>query len=251
MKIIRFINKIIKYIYNIALLYILCILFIDISIYTFNTFVSTKTLYNAYTSFSHNKYRSAYDLVNQIIHNQRIFGQQLIDYGNAFYHMAFTDNISIKKRTHALILSSKLYEQSLYAYPSAFTYEKLGFIYIYLSKDVAFEHVKTIPEFQDQTQLSFINQGIEYLNTSSMIIPWRLTPKYYLAQVYHQFGDTNNAIQWAQLVINTPMKVWSKDGETFKLQAQEMLHSYGVACDDPGLIVFDINDRQTWNEGKW
>jgi len=81
--------------------------------------------------------------------------------------------------------------------------------------------------------------------------PWRLTPKYYLADLFYQLGDTSNAIKYAQLVVNTPMKKWTEKGKQFKLKSQKMLVELGEECDDPGLIVFNINDKKTWNEGKW
>ena len=69
--------------------------------------------------------------------------------------------------------------------------------------------------------------------------------------MFYQLGDTNNAIKYAWLVVNTPMKKWTDRGKEFKLKSQEMLIDLGERCDDPGLIVFDIHDKKTWNEGAW
>jgi len=92
---------------------------------------------------------------------------------------------------------------------------------------------------------------LENWKIASVIIPWRLTPKYYLADLYYQLSDTSNAIKYARLVVNTPMKKWTERGKVFKLKSQKMLIELGEKCDDPGLIVFDINDKKTWNEGLW
>ena len=96
-----------------------------------------------------------------------------------------------------------------------------------------------------------INKAINYWVLASNILPWRLTPKYYLADLFYQLDDTNEAIKYARLVVNTPMKKWTDWGKEFKLKSQKMLIAMGEKCDDPGLIVFDINDKKTWNEGAW
>jgi hypothetical protein len=67
---------------------------------------------------------------------------------------------------------------------------------------------------------------------SSNILPWRLTPKYYLANTFYQLGDKNNVIKYARLVVNTPMKKWTERGKEFKLKSQKMLKDLRM----PGLI---------------
>jgi len=59
--------------------------------------------------------------------------------------------------------------------------------------------------------------------------------------LFYQLGETNEAIKYARLVVNTPMKKWTERGKEFKLKSQKMLIAMNQKCDDPGLIVFDIN----------
>jgi len=47
------------------------------------------------------------------------------------------------------------------------------------------------------------------------------------------------------------MQKWTREGVIMKQKAHKMLSELGVQCDDPGIVVFDIYDRRTWNEGKW
>jgi len=124
----------------------------------------------------------------------------------------------------------RLYERAKYTWPDPFMFEHLGYAYAEIGR----------PE-----------GAIIYWQLSSNILPWRLTPKYYLADLFYQLSDTNNAIKYARLVVNTPMKKWTERGKEFKLKSQKMLVKLGQKCDDPGLVVFDINDKKTWNEGEW
>jgi len=86
---------------------------------------------------------------------------------------------------------------------------------------------------------------------ASNIVPWRLTPKFYLSELHYSLCNTNEAIKYARLVVNTPMKKFTDRGVEMKKAAQKMLNELGVPCGDPGIVVFDIHDRTTWNEGKW
>ena len=99
-------------------------------------------------------------------------------------------------------------------------------------------------------QSSLSNALVNYQIASSLR-PWRLTPHMSMAEIYRSTSDFSNAVKHAQLVVNIPMKKWTERGKNFKLKSQKMLIEFGQKCDDPGLIVFDINDKKTWNEGKW
>jgi hypothetical protein len=107
------------------------------------------------------------------------------------------------------------------------------------------------PPRSELTRADCIARAIGYLTLASNILPWRLTSKWYLADVFYRIDETNRAIEYAQLVINIPMKTHTERGVELKLKAQKMLNELGVPCNDPGLVVFDIHDRSTWNEGKW
>jgi hypothetical protein len=171
-----------------------------------------------------------------------------------------------------------LYERSKYSFPNSYMFEKLAQAYLKLADEmnwpvrVQTDHRMETPvqallrkarEWRCGSNLFFepppteltrgdcIGRAINYLTLASNILPWRLTSKWYLADVFCRLGDTNKAIEYAQLVVNIPMKKYSERGVELKLKAQKMLNELGVQCDDPGLVVFDIHDRSTWNEGKW
>jgi len=77
------------------------------------------------------------------------------------------------------------------------------------------------------------------------------SPNTILAKIYYENNDISNTIKYAEFIINTPMQKYTERGVEMKKSAQKMLNELGVPCDDPGIVVFDIHDRSTWNEGKW
>jgi len=124
----------------------------------------------------------------------------------------------------------RLYEQAKYTWPDPYLFEHLGCAY---------------------ADIGEYNRAIAYWQLSSNILPWRLTPKWYCANLFRHLGDTNNAVTYASSVVNTPMKKYTVQGVAMKEGAQSMLIELGVSCDDPGRVVFNIHDRKTWNEGRW
>ncbi|MCK5852095.1 hypothetical protein KAH27_03610 [bacterium] len=142
----------------------------------------------------------------------------------------------------------ELFEKAKFTYPDPYLFENLGVAYVSLANG---GEIPLNPLRHKTSPGECINKAINYWELSSNILPWRLTPKYYLADLFNRLGDTNNTIKYARLVVNTPMKKWTERGKQFKLKSQKMLIAMGEKCDDPGLIVFDIHDKKTWNEGKW
>jgi len=171
-----------------------------------------------------------------------------------------------------------LYERAKHTHPYPYMFENLSLAYLRLAEGTNFPvRVQTryrmetpaqtierkVREWRCGTNLFFepppdklsqsacIGRAIDYLTLASNILPWRLTSRWYLAQVYRDVGEYSNAVKYAQLVVNIPMKKDTPRAREMKVNAQKLLNELGVQCDDPGLVVFDIRDRRTWNEGRW
>ena len=153
--------------------------------------------------------------------------------------LSFYGNVKLKNKKYSDAI--ELFEKSKFTNPDSYLLESLGIAYI--------NYQLTINNKKARNEAT--NKAIYYWTLSGNILPWRLTPKYYLADLFYKTGKTNEAINYARIVVNTPMKKWTERGKEFKLKSQKMLNALGEKCDDPGLIVFDINDKSTWNEGKW
>jgi hypothetical protein len=181
-------------------------------------------------------------------------------------------------KVNAPVRAVTLYEKAKYTYPDPYMFENLAVAYLrlaggtnwpvfvqtkYRMETPAQTIARKLREWRCGTNLFFeppateltcgncIGRAIDYLTLASNILPWRLTSKWYLAQIYRDGGDVSNAVKYAQLVVNIPMKKDTSQGREFKRNAQKMLIELGVKCDDPGMVVFDIRDRKTWNEGRW
>ena len=182
--------------------------------------------YKAHYLVQRGKYQEAEAVYSNIYPVLKWDGRFLNNFGDV--------KLKIKKKYDAI----ELYEKAKYTYPDPYLFESLGKAY-------------QLTITNKQLRCAETEKAIDYWTLSGNILPWRLTPKYYLADLFCQIGDTNNAIKYARLVVNTPMKKWTEQGKEFKLKSQKMLIALGEKCDDPGLVVFDINDKNTWNEGKW
>ena len=218
------------------------------------------------------KYHEAENIYSNIYPKLKWNGRFLSYYGNV--------KLQNKKFSDAI----ELFEKGKFTYPDPYLFENLGVAYMNYSALADFQqngtnhpalraplpegrlgmgHLKQEGSFsiQELTRDECINKAINYWILANNILPWRLTPKYYLADLFYQLGETNEAIKYARLVVNTPMKKWTEQGKQFKLKSQKirerlrprdkLLIELGKKCDDPGLIVFDINDKKTWNEGGW
>ncbi|MCX7005363.1 MAG: O-antigen ligase family protein [bacterium] len=199
-------------------------------------------------------------------------------YGNAVMAASEKSNTSALIDGRAARQAVALYEKAKYTYPDPYMFENLALAYLrladgtncpvvvrtrYRMETPAQVLMRKLREWRCGTNLFFeppateltqsdcIGRAIDYLTLASDILPWRLTSKWYLAQVYRNVGDVSNAMKYAQVVVNIPMKKDTPQGREFKRKAQKMLNEIGVQCDDPGMVVFDIWDRRAWNEGKW
>jgi O-antigen ligase len=79
----------------------------------------------------------------------------------------------------------------------------------YLLEDLAIAHEK------DRN----LNEAISSASLASSILPWRLTSKFLLANFYYTQGDISKAANYAHLVMETPMKIWTEEGEELKAKA--------------------------------
>ena len=163
----------------------------------------------------------------------------------------------LKLQNQKYLDAIELFEKVKVSYPDPYLFENLGSAYINyqigITNEITHPTLSGTPLKRgfNLSQGECVNKAIHYWILASNIQPWRLTPKYHLADLFYQINDTNNAIKYARLVVNTPMKKWTERGKEFKLKSQKMLIALGKKCDDPGLVVFDIDGKSTWNKGKW
>jgi len=229
----------------------------------FQRYMAARQWHKAHELACSGKYQEAENVYSNIYPKLKWNGRFLFYYGNIL--------LQNKKYGDAIIF----FEKAKFTYPNPYLFENLGVAYMNYSALADFQQNGTnhpalrAPllkqegsfDIQNLSRDECINKAINYWILASNILPWRLTPKYYLADLFYQLGETNEAIKYARLVVNTPMKKWTKRGKELKLKSQKMLmtvrqaHVISLAmnqkCDDPGLIVFDINDKKTWNEGGW
>ena len=206
----------------------------------FQRYMAARKWHNAHDLAIAKKYPEAEIIYSNIYPKLKWNGKFLAYYGN------------IKLQNKKYLEAIELFEKAKFTYPNPYLFEKLGTAY--LNYQIGIEEHPPKSPLKEGLCLSpgeCVNKAINYWMLASNILPWRLTPKYYLADLYYQLGETNEAIKYARLVVNTPMKKWTEKGKEFKLKSQKMLIALGEKCDVPGLIVFDINNKSTWNEGLW
>jgi len=195
----------------------------------FQRYMAARQWHNAHQLFINKKYQEAETVYSNIYPKLKWNGRFLAYFGNV--------KLQNKKYSEAI----NFFEKAKSTYPDSYLFENLGSAYINYQQSLT----------NKKLRCESTNKALNYWILANNIMPWRLTPKYYLADLFYQIGDTNNAIKYARLVVNTPMKKWTERGKKFKLKSQKMLIELGQKCEDPGLVIFDINDKSTWNEGKW
>jgi len=85
-------------------------------------------------------------------------------------------------------------------------------------------------------ELGDLEGALKSAREAASILPWRLTSKSILAETYLKIGDRTNAARYARLVITTPMKVRTKEGEALKAKALELLSE--EAGEESQLVEF-------------
>jgi len=212
----------------------------------FQRYMAAREWHKAHKLACSRKYQEAENIYSNICPKLKWNGRFLFYYGNVL--------LQNKKYSQAI----ELFERAKFTYPDPYLFENLGVAYVNYQTEI--NHPALCAPLLKQegsygtqklSRSECINNAINYWMVAGNILPWRLTLKFYLADLFYQLGDTNNAIKYSRFVVNTPMKKRTERGKKFKLKSQKMLIAMGEKCDDPGLIVFDINDKKTWNEGKW
>ncbi|GEM_PF-1431256 len=220
----------------------------------------------------------AYTVYTELYPKLKWSGRFCAYYGNAIMAASEKSNASARIDGRAARQAVALYEKAKYTYPDPYMFENLAVAYLQLADGTKWPLFmqtqyrmetpvqalkRKLREWRCGTNMFFepsptqltrgncIGRAVDYLTLASNILPWRLTSRWYLAQIYRDVGDVSNALKYAQLVVNIPMKKDTPQGREFKRKAQKLLNELGVKCDDPGMVVFDIHDRKTWNEGKW
>jgi len=210
-----------------------------------------KLCEKAYKLCLHGEFSDASFVLKKAVQISYKRGRILSLYGDIFYsHFKNIENPTLNE-IYSLSMSINLYEEAIVTYPSPFIFENLGNAYAYMALPQVWNITTNLSLYKTKDKVDLLQSAILYWKKASYILPWRLTPKYYLADLFYQLGNTNKAIKYARLVVNTPMKKWTERGKEFKLKSQKMLIALGEECDDPGLVVFDINEKKTWNEGLW
>lgn len=67
-----------------------------------------------------------------------------------------------------------------------------------------------------------LDAALAYARSAESILPWRLTSKSLLSEIYEKKGDPENAARFARMVLETPMKVRTPEGESLKAAALDM-----------------------------
>ncbi len=71
-------------------------------------------------------------------------------------------------------------------------------------------------------ELGALDAALREAGDADAVLPWRLTSKALLADIYLRRGDPQEASRYAKLVIDTPMKVRTAEGEALKAKAFEL-----------------------------
>jgi len=201
----------------------------------FQRYMAARQWHKAHDLACSGKFQEAENIYSSIYPKLKWNGRFLSYYGNAL--------LRNKKYFEAI----ELFEKAKFTYPDPYLFENLGVAYLnYQSGLTNEEHPPKSPlkgginspkpldgstcsptRRKKLSRDECINKAIYYWKLSSNIMPWRLTPKYYLADLFYHLNETNEAIKYARLVVNTPMKKWTERGKEFKLKSQKMF-SFGT-----------------------
>ena len=82
-----------------------------------------------------------------------------------------------------------------------------------------------------------LDQAIENASLASSILPWRLTSKSLLMGLYYKKKDIINSAKYAQDIFDTPLKIWSKEGEELKEKARIHREKIESSFDSPRTAI--------------
>jgi len=116
--------------------------------------------------------------------------------------------------------AAPLYELSTILCADPYTYEKMGIAYARLAaRGRQTNGTAARPAALDA---QYTARALKVWQMASDILPWRLTPKYYMARLYYDLGDTANARKYGQLILDTPLKKATREGIRMKSEARTL-----------------------------
>lgn len=80
-------------------------------------------------------------------------------------------------------------------------------------------------------ELGDLKAALTTAREADAVLPWRLTSKALLAEIASKLGDGASAARYARLVIDTPMKTRTTEGETLKAKALVLLAELPAGSD--------------------
>jgi O-antigen ligase len=87
-------------------------------------------------------------------------------------------------------------------------------------------------------ELGDLDGALAIAREADAALPWRLTSKSLLADIHLRRGEKDEAARHARLVLETPMKVRTTEGEGLKSKAFDLLDSLGIpAVEGAGPVV--------------
>ncbi len=90
--------------------------------------------------------------------------------------------------------------------------------------------------------LGELEPALKEAREADAVLPWRLTSKAILADIHRQRGDLETASRYARLVIDTPMKVRTAEGEALKAKAFDLWVEIRKQTGDVGGPILDLLD---------
>lgn len=89
-------------------------------------------------------------------------------------------------------------------------------------------------------ELGRLEQALLSAREADASLPWRLTSKSLLAEIHLRRGDIGEASRCARLVLETPMKLRTGEGEALKTAAFDLLERIGPAPGAPRNPLLDL-----------
>jgi len=196
----------------------------------FQRYLVSREWHKAVKLFENGKYVEAENIYSNLYPKMNWSGRFLAWYADV--------EMRLGKYNQAI----ELYEKAKFTYPSPYLFEALGVGYMNYQSGIE-EHPPKSPlegglpptMGNSLTRRECVNKAVHNWMIAGNILPWRLTSKFYLADFFYQVGELDEAVKYAKLVVDTPMKKWTKRGEEFKLKSATILMELGVECEDPGI----------------
>jgi len=88
--------------------------------------------------------------------------------------------------------------------------------------------------------LGRLDDALQSVREADADLPWRLTSKSLLAEISLRRGDVKEASRYARLVLETPMKIRTAEGEALKARAFDLWSNLQSVSGDPGSPLLDL-----------